>query len=46
MITDSRRWSNDSLSSATSLTVLPEALRSTFVWQMPFTLKCIGTFRY
>ncbi|XP_003383841.1 PREDICTED: E3 ubiquitin-protein ligase TRAF7-like [Amphimedon queenslandica] len=42
---DPRRWSSDSYSSVTSLTVLPEAERGPFVWRMPFTLKCIGTFR-
>ena len=43
---DPRRWSIESTSSLTSLPPLPEAQRGAFVWQMPFTLKCIGTFRY
>jgi E3 ubiquitin-protein ligase TRAF7 len=42
---DTRRWSNDSYSSVTSLTVVPEVHRGPFVWQMPFTVKCVGTFR-
>ena len=33
------------MASITSLSVLPEVHRGPFVWQMPFTLKCIGTFR-
>ena len=36
---DQRRWSSESVIS------LPDSQRGTFTWQMPFTLKCIGTFR-
>ena len=36
---DQRRWSSESVIS------LPDNQRGTFTWQMPFTLKCIGTFR-
>ena len=36
---DQRRWSSESVIS------LPDTQRGTFTWQMPFTLKCIGTFR-
>ena len=38
-----KRWSSESITSVTSLT--PETNRGPFVWQMPFTVKCIGTFR-
>ena len=37
---DQRRWSSESVIS------LPDMQRGTFTWQMPFTLKCIGTFRF
>ena len=37
---DQRRWSSESVIS------LPDTQRGSFTWQMPFTLKCIGTFRY
>lgn len=40
-----KRWSSDSATSLTSLAAVPEVHRGPFVWQMPFTLKCIGTFR-
>lgn len=36
---DQRRWSSESVIS------LPDSQRGSFTWQMPFTLKCIGTFR-
>lgn len=38
-----KRWSSESITSITSLT--PETNRGPFIWQMPFTVKCIGTFR-
>lgn len=38
-----KRWSTDSSS---SLAYTPaEAHRRPFIWQMPFTVKCIGTFK-
>ena len=38
---NAKRWSTESMSS----TYL-ESPRGPFQWQMPFTVKCIGTFRY
>lgn len=40
-----KRWSSESSSSIASLTPVLETRREHFMWQMPFTLKCIGTFR-
>ncbi len=36
-----KRWSTESMSS-----MYLESPRGPFQWQMPFTVKCIGTFRY
>ena len=40
---DNRRWSSESMSSLVSSAF--DRQRGPFVWQMPFTVKCIGTFR-
>ncbi len=39
-----KRWSMDSLGSIPSLSFDPSK-KSSFVWEMPFTVKCIGTFK-
>lgn len=41
---DQRRWSGDSVSSVAS-SIFENHHRGPFIWQMPFTVKCIGTFR-
>ena len=46
---ENKRWSTDSSASTGYLGALREVghqVGGPFVWQMPFTLKCIGTFRY
>ncbi len=40
-----KRWSTDSLGSVPSLSFYPSR-KTNFVWEMPFTVKCIGTFKY
>ena len=40
-INEAKRWSTESMASLYS-----EPHRGPFQWQMPFTVKCIGTFRY
>ena len=42
-----QRWSKESGSSSTALPPVTESRRTGMdvTWQMPFTLKCIGTFR-
>ena len=45
-----KRYSTESVASvhsvASSHATVSESKHRPFVWQMPFTLKCIGTFRY
>ena len=41
---DHRRWSGESASSVAS-SIFENHHRTPFIWQMPFTVKCIGTFR-
>jgi len=41
---DTKRWSSDSITSVASYTT--ETHRGPFIWQMPFTVKCIGTFKW
>lgn len=38
-----KRWSVDSVSSVMSLS--QDVHHKPFIWQMPFTVKCIGTFK-
>jgi len=40
---DTKRWSSDSITSVASYTT--ETHQGPFIWQMPFTVKCIGTFK-
>ncbi len=40
-----KRWSMDSMGSTASMS-LDVTKRTDFVWEMPFTVKCIGTFKY
>ena len=41
---DQRRWSGESVSSVAS-SIFENHHKVPFIWQMPFTVKCIGTFR-
>ena len=41
---DQRRWSGESVGSVAS-SIFENHHRGPFIWQMPFTVKCIGTFR-
>ena len=43
---EGKRWSVDSIGSTASTSLDAARQRTAFVWQMPFTVKCIGTFRY
>ena len=43
---EGKRWSIDSMGSTASTSLEAARQRTAFVWQMPFTVKCIGTFRY
>lgn len=42
---DQRRWSGESVNSVAS-SIFENHHKVPFIWQMPFTVKCIGTFRW